>query len=107
MAQGKFAYLCEINKLGLHTFNSASMAHGHHRTGRLARVGRDALEYNKLGCIVNVMGCTIMVSDAEESDRVSMSVVGDQKHICAAVDIARDIIDDRIRFDACMQDTVI
>ena len=81
------------------------MAHGH--VSRDALVGREALEYSELGCIFNWMGCTIMVSDAEASDRVSMSVMGDEEHICAAVDIAHEIIEERIRFDACMQDTVI
>ena len=55
----------------------------------------------------NVLDCTIVISFMEQQERVMMSVWGAPENLCDAMDIARQIIEDKIRFDACMQDTVM
>ena len=56
----------------------------------------------------NVLDCTIVINSfMEQQERVMMSVCGAPENLCNAVDIARQIIEDKIRFDACMQDTVM
>ena len=65
------------------------------------------LDCSEQTCIFNVTRCTIVVSFMEQQERVMMSVCGAPENLCNTVDIARQIIEDKIRFDACMQDTVM
>ena len=94
------------SKFGSHIFLSATMPRRHQRTRRFANLGRQirgTLVQKEQQFLWDLYQVKLAVHRRRLWDKDEMTVMGNPDNICAAVDMARHIMEYKIRQDRCMQ----